>query len=72
MNTATPDRERHGDDQCQSRRNQSAVYEWQRAVLIVDRIPFAAEKEFQAKGVPGKVRLSNQFVNDKADDGDHG
>ena len=62
----------HGDEQRQSGRNDCAVDERQGAILVVNRVPFAAEKEFQAEGVPGETGLGYEFVNNQSDDGDHG
>ncbi len=66
-----PDGQRNRNDQCNSRRNQRAVDEWQRPELFVDRVPIACGKEFETKGMPGETGARHQFVNNQNQHNQH-
>ena len=55
----------------QERGNKSAIHERQRPELLVDRIPFALEKELQSEGVPRQSRPADQLVNNHANQRKH-
>ena len=50
------------------RRNQRAEDERQRAVIVVDRVPVAADQKVPAEFVQGRLRTVGQFVADEHDE----
>src|SRR5208282_4157690 len=65
------DRERHGKQERQEGGYESAIDEGQCPELLVNRIPLAAEEEFQSEGMPRESRSADQFVNNQADQSEH-
>ena len=66
------DADGHGDDQRDGGRNQRAKNERQRAVLLVDRVPIAADKEMPAEFVQREPRAVCQFEADEHDQREDG
>jgi hypothetical protein len=61
----------HSNDQRKQRRNNRAVDERQRPVLVLHRIPVRLPEELPSKSVPGELRTHYQLIYDQAEQSDH-